>query len=315
MKKAVVVGSLNMDVILRTDKLPQRGETKIAKGREIAGGGKGANQAIAMGRLGSEVTMIGKVGDDEFGYELIEELKASGVNINGMLIDKHEKTGMAYITIDKAGENIIVVAPGANAKLSIKDIEEKKAILLESDIIVLQNEIPKEINSYVIDLIKRAGKRIVFNFAPAIEFGGNSLGKVDFLVLNETEMSHLAGKSYIEEQIIEMLDEAIELVRKKFLGELLITLGSNGCIWIDKKGSVSKLNAFPVESVDSTGSGDAFVGGFVSGLLIGKSMIDSIKFANAAGALAVTKVGAQPSLPYKEEVENLLARHCFGRAF
>ncbi|MCL5986538.1 MAG: ribokinase [Actinobacteria bacterium] len=307
MKRALVVGSLNMDVILRTNKLPHKGETKIAKEWKIAGGGKGANQAIAMGRLGANVVMVGKVGNDEFGRKLIEDLETSNVNTDGILMDEHEKTGMAYITIDDTGENTIVVAPGANSKLSIKDIEEREAILLDSDILVLQMEIPEGTNSYVIDLAKKVGKQVVLNFAPAVELNDETLGKVDFLILNETEAAYLAGVNRTGEQCIETIDRTVELIRKKFLGDILITLGNNGCIWADKKGNISRFIAFPVEAVDSTGSGDAFVGGFVYGLLMGKSMSDSIRLANAAGALAVTKIGAQSSLPYLDEVCKFLA--------
>ena len=309
MKRALVVGSLNMDVILRTDELPQKGETKIAKEWKIVGGGKGANQAIAMGRLGANVSMVGKVGDDEFGHKLIEELRNSNVDTIGMLVDDSEKTGTAYITIDDTGENTIVVAPGANSKLLREDIEEKKATILNSDILVLQMEIPKGTNSYIIDLAKKVGKQVVLNFAPAVEFNNETLEKVDFLILNETETAYLAGVGCTGEQCIETIDRTVELIRKKFLGDVLITLGCNGCIWADKKGNISRFIAFPVEAVDSTGSGDAFVGGFVYGLLMNKNMIDSIRLASAAGALAVTKIGAQPSLPYREEVENLLAQH------
>ena len=234
MKKAVVIGSINMDVILKVDHLPKAGETIIAKEMKIAGGGKGANQAIAISRLGGDVYMIGKVGDDEYGRNLINNLKESGVDTSGVINDINKKTGTAYIVVESTSENSIIVAPGANSNLSTRDIGEKIEIVLNSDIVILQMEIPKQVISHVIYLAKKLRKLIVLNFAPAINIDIRVLQQVDFLILNEIEMLILAGLGDFKTIEKQSINEAIRCIRNKFIGELIITLGSDGCVWVNK---------------------------------------------------------------------------------
>ena len=308
-KRAVVVGSINMDIILRVDKIPKIGETKIAEKMKISGGGKGANQAIAISRMGCSVSMIGKIGNDRFGRNLIDSLKASRVDIEGVIVDEFNETGTAYVTVDCIGENTIVVVPGSNSCLSIKDIDEKKEIICDSDIVILQMEIPVSIISYVMNLAKELGRLVILNFAPALDIDFDILHKVDFLILNEIEMLLIAELKHLRKIERDTINEAIKRIRNKFDRNIIITLGSNGCIWINEKGNILEIPAFPVKSIDSTGSGDAFVGGFVCGLLRGNSIKNSLKIGNAAGGLAVTKIGAQSSLPYWGDVESLMSNY------
>jgi len=307
MKRAAVIGSLNVDVVLKVDKLPQKGETINAVERKIFFGGKGANQALAIGRLGGEVAMVGKVGGDKFGQKLIEELRNSGVNTEGVFIDEHEMTGSAYITVDDIGENTIVFVGGANTKLSVNDVEKSKKILFGADILVMQMEIPTDVISYIINIAHSLKKQVILNFAPVVDFDGDILEKIDFLIINEVEMLCLINK-YFSNKNNNCFEEGLNLLRRIFPGDIILTLGKNGSVWFDRKGRLSEFPAFSVKAVDSTGSGDAFIGGFVYGQLVKRSIKDSIVVANAAGALAVTKVGAQQSIPYEHELKDFLKR-------
>lgn len=185
-------------------------------------------------------------------------------------------------------------------RLSFQDIEDKKEILLSRDIVILQMEIPGEIVSFVIDLASKAGKKIVLNYAPAVELDNDTLRRIDYLILNEIEAASLA------ELENGTFDETVRRIREKFPGKIILTLGNMGCILVDGNRNVKKVSAFQVEAVDSTGCNDAFVGGFVCGLLTEMGIEATLEFASAAGALAVIGIGAQPSLPYKSEVEEFL---------
>ena len=170
-------------------------------------------------------------------------------------------------------------------------------------------EIPISIISYVINLAKELGRLIVLNFAPALDIDFNILRKVDFLILNEVEALYITELKHLKKIERDTITEAIKRIRNKFAGDIIITLGVNGCIWVSKEGNILELPSFPVKAIDSTGSGDAFIGGFICGLLRGNSVKNSLNIANAAGGLAVTKVGAQPSLPYWGDVESLISRY------
>jgi len=302
MKKVTVVGSLNIDHVLKVNALPLRGETLISDSYDISGGGKGANQAIAIGRLGVFVNMIGKVGGDVFGKMLIKNLIESGVRTKGVIVDKSQRTGAAFITVDRDGNNTIVVAPGANQRLTIDDIRTKESQILESDVMVLQMEIPKDTVSYVIDFSKDTDKLVILNFAPAIDIDMDVLEKVDYLVMNEIEVKYLTGIGFDFRDI----DVSVRKLRKLFNKNVVITLGDKGAVLITLKNEILKIPAYEIKPIDSTGAGDAFIGGFILGLVTNKSIEDCIVIGNAAGALSVTKLGAQSSLPYKNELNDFL---------
>jgi len=304
MKKVVVVGSLNIDHILKVEKLPSIGETLISSSYSFSCGGKGANQAVAIARLGICVNMIGKVGEDKYGGLLVKNLSKSNVMVDDVIVCKNEKTGAAFITVDRIGNNTIIVAPGANHKLLIDDVRGKGKQLEGCDIVVLQMEIPKETVSYVIRLAKKMGKLVILNYAPAIDIDKSVLSEVDYLIVNETEFKYLVQADFE----LDRSEIAVNKLKEFFSGNLVVTLGDKGSVCINPEGKILKIPSYTAKSADSTGAGDAFIGGFTLGLVENKNLGDCAVLGNAAGALAVDKVGAQSSLPYKDELNNFL-RH------
>ena len=302
MSKVTVVGSLNVDHVLKVKRLPLKGETIISESYDFKDGGKGANQAVAIGRLGVEVNMIGKVGKDEPGDVLVKNLIESNVNTEGVIVDKSQRTGAAFIMVDDYGNNTIAVALGANSKLSVDDIKSREKQLKESDIVVLQMEIPADTILYVISFAKKLGKLIILNYAPAVNIDKNILANVDYLVVNETEFKYLTQTNFNFDDI----DVSVNRLREFFSNNLIITLGEKGSVFIAPKNEVIKVPSYIVKSIDATGAGDAFIGGFVFGIVTGKSVKESIKLGNASGSFSVTKLGSQSSLPYKKELYDFL---------
>lgn len=298
MKKVTVVGSLNIDHVLKVEKLPLKGETIISNNYNLYEGGKGSNQAASIGRLGISVDMIGKVGKDIYGERLIKNLSKSNVNVSGIIIDDTVSTGTTFITVDKNGNNTIVINPGANGKLTINDIESQKNKIISKDIILLQQEIPKDVISHVVNISKHYNKNIILNFAPAIDTSNDTLSKVDYLILNEIEIAQLTGVTAISKNI----NKAIKKLRNYYSNNIIITLGENGSIYIVNNDKIIKVPSYDVKSVDSTGAGDAFIGGFVLGLIEGRNIKECVMWGNAAGSITTTKLGAQSSFPDKEEL-------------
>ncbi len=302
MSKVTVVGSLNIDHVLKVKRLPLKGESVILDSYDLYNGGKGANQAAAIGKLGIEVHMIGKVGKDDLGNMLIEGLIKSNVNTDGIITDRNEKTGAAFITVDNNGNNTLVVAPGANGKLTIDDINERKEKLQESSIIVMQMEIPADTIYHVISYAKKLGKLVILNYAPAASIDRNILSYVDYLVVNETEFQSLAQADFNSD----ILNFSLKKIREFFGNILIITLGEKGSVFITKDNGILEVPGYKVKSIDSTGAGDAFIGGLVFGLVRGESVEESIKLGNASGAISATRPGAQSSLPYRNELYDFL---------
>jgi len=302
LNSVIVVGSLNIDHVLKVKELPLKGETVIAESYELHEGGKGANQAVAIGRMGINVYMIGKIGKDIYGDMLLESLKMSNVRTEGVVVDKKFRTGTALITVDRKGNNTITLYQGANEGLKINDISKNKKVIKECDIMVLQQEIPKKVVQFAIDMAKDFNKIVILNFAPAVELSKNSLKKVDFLILNELEISKLTGIKCNERNI----KEPISKLKKFFKNNIIVTLGEHGSTYMTSYGDYYRIPPIPVNSVDSTGAGDAFIGGFVYGLVQKKNIYNCVVLGNIVGALSVKKVGAQASLPYKKELENFL---------
>ena len=302
MDSVVVVGSLNIDHVLKVKELPLKGETVISESYELHEGGKGANQAVAIGRMGIDVCMIGRIGKDAYGKMLIESLTRSNVKTESIAVDKKLGTGTALITVDSKGNNTISLYQGANAGLKINDILKNKKTIKKSDIIVLQQEIPKDVISFTIDTAKEYKKIIVLNFAPALNLSRNSIKKVDFLILNESEISKLSGIKCDEKNV----KKPMVKLRRIFKNNIIVTLGEYGSACMTSLGDYYRIPPIRVNSVDSTGAGDAFIGGFVYGLIQKKDIYNCIILGNAAGALSVTKVGAQASLPYENELKDFL---------
>lgn len=300
-----VVGSLNMDLVAYTTRLPQVGETLLGVDFQTFPGGKGANQSVAAARLGGQVTMIGKVGRDDFGKALTENLRSNGVNTDHILVDEEHPTGTAVITVDAEGRNTIVVIAGSNYQLSPHDVEQYREVIAAAAVLLLQLETPLDTVLRAAELAHEHGVRVLLNPAPAQPLPDALYALVDVLIPNESEAALLAG-SPVENA--EQVAQAAAILRQKGAKNVLMTLGKQGAAWLDASGSRS-IPAFPVRAVDSTAAGDAFIGGLSCALAQQLSVEEALRWGNAAGALAVTRKGAQSSLPSREELENFLAQH------
>jgi len=301
MGKICVTGSLNMDLVIHTPKLPVMGETVIGSGFMTIPGGKGANQAIAAARLGGDVTMIGHVGDDAFGNSLKQNLQVNGVDVRHVKIMRNIPTGIAVIVI-KDGDNFIILDPGANFTITAKDIIEAENVIRESDILLLQMEIPQEAIEQAVDIAKQYGVKVLLNPAPARNMPDNFLAKVDVFIPNESECELITGMAL---KSINDAGEAVKYLRGKGIDQVIVTLGSRGVVY-NNGNQILHKPAHKVTVVDTTAAGDSFTGALAVALTDGKSIDEAVDFANAAGALTVMKMGAQTSLPYKQEVEEFL---------
>ncbi len=302
MTNILVIGSLNADLVVRAPRFPAPGETIRGEDLVTVPGGKGANQAVAAARLGADVAMIGRVGADSFGASLVENLKQNHVDATHVTRDMSAATGTAVIVVDSHGQNSIVLSPGANAKVKPADVEP--ASFSDVKLLLLQLEIPTETVLHAARLAKESGLGVLLNPAPARELPDELLSNADYLLPNETELSLLAGKSVSDVRSAEAA--ARSLVRRE-AQIVIVTLSANGALIVGKDKS-KHIPSFTVNVVDTTAAGDAFIGGFAVALLNGKSLEDAVQYACACGALAVTKFGAQPSLPTKQEVEEFLKK-------
>jgi ribokinase len=299
-----VIGSLNMDLVTYVARLPQSGETIIGKEFRQIPGGKGANQADAIAKLGAPVKMLGGIGADAMGEALLASLRQDGVDISQIERFADTSTGIATITVDDDGNNCIVVTPGANYRISAGYIQNLQAALDVAKLIVTQLEIPVETVRYLLQLAKKLDKTTILNPAPACALDDALLSCVDLLIPNETELELLSGASlHTEADII----AASRMLINRGVKEVIVTLGEQGCIYVDSEGFRS-FEAYHVDAVDTTAAGDSFIGGLAVALSEGKTIEEAIPFAMAVGALAVTQKGAQSSLPYRREVEELLSR-------
>jgi ribokinase len=297
-----VVGGLNMDLVVRAAHLPRPGET--APGRNFARflGGKGANQAVAAARLGASVRMVGQVGEDAFGDELLAGLENEGIDAAGVR-RVSTQSGVAVIVVDDDGQNSIVWVPGANAAWEQAAAADVERWASRCRTLVLPLEAPRHIVEAAVRAARKAGVRVILNPAPFRQGDEACFGNVDVLVPNELEAALFAGVDPQERQ-----DWTVVASRLQSLGPktVVITLGSEGALAASDEGT-QHVPAFPVEAVDTTAAGDAFVAALAVALLPGPPLPEAVRFASAAGALAVTSAGAQPSLPRASEVEALMA--------
>jgi len=300
--KIAVVGSLNIDLVVCTPHMPVPGETVIGGDFRTIPGGKGANQAVAAARLGAEVAMIGRVGDDDFGRAQLRNLGELGIDATHVIVDPEAATGIALITLDASGQNSIVLASGANMRLTKEDINTARGIILQSDVLVLQLESPLAAVAYAIDMAHAKGVEVILNPAPAQPLAKETLAKVDYLIPNESETALLTG---IEVADMDSAKVAAERLRGEGVGVVILTLGDRGAFLVSATESVH-IPGYEVAVVDTTAAGDAFVGGFAVALAQGQNLAQAVRYANAAGALAVTRLGAQPSLPTRREVEEFM---------
>ena len=298
-----VVGSLNMDLVTRTPRIPQPGETIIGSDFRTVPGGKGANQAVAAARLGIQVSMVGRVGRDAFAQPLLDNLAAAGVDHTFVAQDPGAATGVALIVVDDAGQNSIVVASGANAHLSPADVDAAESTIAAAAALLLQLESPLETVTRAAEIARAHGVTVILNPAPARPLPAELLSMVDVLIPNESETELLTGKPVSNQTEIEAAALAL---RKLGVGTVILTLGERGALLAREDGA-EYLPAFEVTPVDTTAAGDAFVGGFAVALAEGRTLAEAVRWGNATGALATTKLGAQPSLPTRQELEALLS--------
>ncbi len=303
MADVVVIGSINMDVVVQVNNLPKPGETIHGHSIQKFPGGKGANQATALARLGNSVSLVGMVGSDEDGNQLRECLIKNLVDTTCLSSTNTKHTGTAYIIVDQNGHNQIIVISGANSSVDTNFIDKSRQILLNSKLLLMQYEIPMATIAYILSFASDNHIPVVVNPSPYYPIDSELLRKVDYLVLNETELAALLN---CEINGVESAKDAALMVIDKGIRHVVITLGSQGAVFCDEKGKVSHSPAYKVEPVDTTGSGDAFIGGFLSGVMKKYSYADSVKLGNAVGALTVTKLGAQSSLPYEYEVSKFI---------
>lgn len=302
MKKILVIGSFMTDLVVQSPKVPVEGETVIGNTFNRFTGGKGANQAVSAARLGGDVTMIGKLGEDDFGKEHIEALRSDNINHQFILFDSQSSSGVGNIVIDSNGNNRIIVVPGANLKFTEQDVEGFESVIKDSDIVILQLEIPLETVYKSIELSNKHGKTIILNPAPAKKIDQTYIDKVDYFVPNETEASLLTN---IEVTNVETAEKAAGNLLKQGYKNVIITLGSKGVI-LKNNDQFKFVKAYTVKAVDTTAAGDSFIGSFAYGLSNNMDIEQSLNLAVAASALTVTKLGAQPSLPKIEDVNELL---------
>jgi ribokinase len=298
-KPILVIGSLNMDLVARCQQLPRTGQTVFGTDFFTAAGGKGANQAVAAARLGARVAMTGCVGNDQFGRDLVAGLQRDGVCCDAVQTVAHP-TGTALITIDAGGANTIVVISGANGACDTALVDRALAGADGPGILLLQHEIPEDVNAHAIRAARKAGWFIVLNPAPARPVTPTLLPLIDIIVPNETEAAALTGS-----------DDAHEAVRHLVaLGAraALITLGGAGALYCDAGGELH-CPAVEVQAIDTTAAGDAYIGALAAALAEHRGVADSLGFAAAAAGLAVTRLGAQPSLGTREEATEFVQRH------
>ncbi|HKJ38135.1 MAG TPA: ribokinase [Anaerolineales bacterium] len=300
MSNILVVGSLNADLVVRTPRFPQPGETISGEDLQVIPGGKGANQAVAASRLGANVSMLGRVGKDNFGDFLLENLKSN--NVDSQLVQRDDSsTGTATIIVDANGQNSIVLSAGANGKVSSLDVDH--ASFSNFGLLLLQLEIPTPTVLSAAKHARENGLTVILNPAPAKNIPDELVSLTDFIIPNETELSLLTDQTVNDTSSAE---RAAKSLIKRGPKTVIVTLGSNGALVVTRE-LTQHILAFKVDVVDTTAAGDSFIGGFATVLLENKSLEDAVRYGCATGALATTKFGAQPSLPTKEEVERLMS--------
>lgn len=303
MKKCAVIGSINMDMVLSVSRFPAAGETLTGGNFQTVPGGKGANQAVALGRLGATVRMAGRVGDDAFGRRYLDHFCQNGVDVRAVDAVAGTATGVADILVNAAGENCIVIAPGANGLCDLEWLDRALEATADCEIFLLQLEIPLDTVAEAVRRLRKMGKTILLDPAPAVPLPEDVLSAVDFLTPNETELkavtAGLPEDAGIEERVRHLVGGSGRVVVHK--------RGADGA-YIGTRDGIEHVPGFSVRAVDTTAAGDTFNAGLAAGLAMGWPLRDAVRLANAAGALAVTAYGAQEGMPSLEQAQALMAR-------
>lgn len=301
MSKILIIGSMNMDLVVETDRYPEAGETIIGGKFEQIPGGKGANQALAAAKLAEQVEFIGACGTDSFALKLKESLSKGGAKIENIFELEGVSTGVAVITVDQNADNRIIVSPGANYKLDLEKIEKIKAKIAAAEIVLLQLEIPLKTTAKIIEIAAQNQTKIILDPAPAAELSAELLANIDYLLPNEGELDLLTADYKLEEQA-----DKVEVLLKKGVKNIIVTEGKNGISFYNQNKNFH-LDSVEVEAVDTTAAGDVFAGAFAASLIGKKSLKKSLEFAVEAAAYSVTKRGAQSSIPGRQELAEFRA--------
>ncbi|MBK5720659.1 ribokinase [Dysgonomonas sp. Marseille-P4677] len=297
-KRITVLGSCNTDMVVKSARLPVPGETVLGGTFMMNPGGKGANQAVAAARLGGNVTFITKTGNDLFGRQSLELYADENIDTDYITSDPDLPSGVALITVDANGENCIVVASGANGTLGKEDLKEAKQVITESDILLMQLEIPIDTVEYAAKIANEKGVKVILNPAPAYSLSNELLKNIYILVPNKTEAEIISGVKVTD---WDSAKEAADVICSKGVDIVIITLGSLGAL-LKEGDSYHQIPAEKVEAVDTTAAGDTFCGALSVAISEGKDLVSSIKFANKCSAISVTRMGAQASLPTRQEI-------------
>lgn len=298
-QKIVVVGSCNTDMVVKSDRLPVPGETVLGGAFMMNPGGKGANQAVAVARLGGNATFITKTGNDLFGKQSIEMFDEENINTDNILSDPLHPSGVALIMVDNNGENCIVVASGANASLSTHDIEKARDVIESADIVLMQLEIPMNTVEYAAKMAFDKGIKVILNPAPAAYLSNELMKCLYAIVPNKTEAEILSG---IKVSDWDSARQAADSISAKGVDNVVITLGSKGS-FVKECNSYFEVPVDRINAIDTTAAGDTFCGAFCVGLSEGLSIHDAVYFANTAAGITVTREGAQSSIPYRKEID------------
>jgi ribokinase len=309
----LVVGSVNLDIVCAVDEIPRPGQTVMGQDVQLFHGGKGANQAMGIARLGHPVHLVARVGDDAAGARLKAGLRGGGVGVRGVMTASRTPSGTALICTDRRGENSIVVSPGANGRLSPRDVQPLAKTLASYAMVLLQLEVPLETVDRITVLAQRAGVPIMLDPAPARDLPARLLRRITWITPNESEAAQLCGSAVTRAVTRAQATTYATSLRARGCRAAIVTLGRRGAAVAAPDGRVFTVPAFRVQAVDTTAAGDAFNAGLAVALARGEPLADAVRFASAVSAVSVTRAGAQPSMPTAREVRRLLTRHAGRR--
>lgn len=302
--KLVVLGSINADHILNLESFPTPGETVTGSQYQVAFGGKGANQAVAAGRSGADIAFIACTGDDDTGERVRQQLSSDNIDVAPVSVITGESTGVALIFVNGEGENVIGIHAGANAALSVARVEAQRELIRQAYALLMQLESPVESVLAAARIAHENNTIVALNPAPARELSDELLALVDIITPNETEAEKLTG---IRVNSDEDASNAAQVLHTKGIETVIITLGSRG-VWASVKGEGRRIPGFKVKAIDTIAAGDTFNGALMTALLEKHALDDAIRFAHAAAAIAVTRKGAQPSVPWRNEIDDFLSQ-------
>ncbi len=304
----LIIGSSNMDLNIYSQRFPKPGETVTRGVYKQFLGGKGANQAVGSVRSGSKTFFIGKVGIDAFGNDMISQLENEGVNTEHVIRDPHESSGVAFILIDETGENMISVAPGANFKLTPEEVQANSEVIKNAKCLIVQMEIPIETIEEIFKIAEQGEVIKILNPAPLKPISLSILNKIDIIIPNEGELLQLHSLLKLKELVGNSEDRIIQAskdISRFGIKTVITTLGNKGCILYDAADNrITEVPAFKVQAIDTVGAGDCFNGVVASKLCQGENILTSVKYATAAASIAITRQGAQASMPYLNEIED-----------